>query len=133
MKVGKWIVIALVAYGGIVVAFESMIGFFQPENQSTLVITTTDEEGISNDRVLARLESDGKVFVSANHWPRAWYREALDNPNVQATIDGKTADYLAVPLTEEEGARMDAADPHPFAFRFVTGFPPRYFLRLDPR
>jgi len=133
MKAVKLIVISLVVYLGIVVAFESMIGFFQPANQSTLVIITTDEGGNSNDRVLSRLDSNGQLFVSANHWPRSWYNEALANPNVQVTLEGETGNYLAVPASDEEHARVNGENPHPLAFRIVTGFPPRYFLRLDPR
>ena len=81
MKIAKRVLIALVVYVGIVAAFESMIGFLQPQDQSTLVIITTDGDGNSNDRVLAHLESDGKIFVAANHWPRAWYAQALENPD----------------------------------------------------
>ena len=133
MKVVKWIGIAIVAYVGIVAAFESMVGAFQPENQGTLVITTTDENGSSNDRVLARLESKGHLFVSANHWPRAWYNEALANPNVHVTLDGEKANYVAVAASDAEHARVNGENPHSVVFRIVTGFPPRYFLRLDPR
>lgn len=133
MKAAKRIVIAIVVYVGIVVAFESMIGVFQPESENTLVITTTDEDGNANDRVLAAVESKGQLFVSANHWPRAWYHEALENPNVQVTVEGNKASYLAVPATDEEHARVNAENPHGITFRILTGFPPRYFLRLDPR
>ena len=129
---GKRILIAFVVYVGIVIAFESMIGFFQPENQSTLVITTMDEDGIENDRVLAHLESGGQIFVAANHWPRAWYSQALANPNVQVTLEEETGSYLAVPVSDEEHERVNGENPSPFLFRLVTGFPPRSFLRLDP-
>ena len=81
MKAGKLFAIVLGGYVGIVVAFESLIGFFQPAGEDTLVITTTDEDGNTNDRVLARLESSGKLYVAANHWPRAWYNQALKNPD----------------------------------------------------
>ncbi len=128
----KRILIGFAVYVGIVIAFESMIGFFQPVNQSTLVITTTDASGDANDRVLARLESDGQLFVAANHWPRAWYSRALENPKVQVTIDEETANYLAVPVSDEEHVRVNSDHPSHFLFRLVTGFPPRYFLRLDP-
>ena len=42
MKVVKIVAIAVVVYVGIVAAFESMIGWFQPASGSTLVITTFD-------------------------------------------------------------------------------------------
>lgn len=133
MKIAKRILIALAVYVGIVIAFESMIGMLQPESESTLVITTTDENGTKNDRVLARLESNGQIFVSANHWPRAWYSQALANPNVQVTLEEGAGNYLAVPATDEEHERVNRENPHGWGFRFVTGFPPRDFIRLDPR
>ena len=133
MKALKIIAIAAVVYVGIVVLFESSIGIFQPKAGTTLVITTFDPDGAAHDRVVARLESDGDLYVAANHWPRAWYRRALAHPDVQATIDGQKRDYRAVPVTGAEHERVDAANHLPLAFRFVTGFPPRYFLRLDPR
>ena len=132
MKVAKRIAIACIVYVGIVVVFESMIGFFQPANQSTLVITTQDSSGVTNDRVLARIESDGKVYVAANHWPRAWYEQALENPNVQVAFKDEQGDYLAVPISGPEHDRVNADNPTGVAFRILTGFPPRYFVRLDP-
>ena len=129
----KIIAIVAVVYVGIVVAFESLIGVLQPAGESTLVLTTFDPNGTPHDRVLARLDTDGKVYVSANHWPRAWYHRALANPDVQATIDGTKGSYRAVSITGAESDRVEREHPHGFAFRFVTGFPPRYFVRLDPR
>jgi len=126
-------VILFLVYAGIVITFESLIGYFQPAGETTLVITTTDEGGSSSDRVLAHLESNGELFVAANHWPRAWYNEALENPNVQVTLDGQKRNYLAVPVTPEEHDRVDSENHLGTTFRILTGFPPRYFLRLDPR
>jgi hypothetical protein len=110
-----------------------MIGFLQPAPGGTLVITTFDEEGAPHDRVVSRLESDGQLYVAANHWPRAWYERALENPDVIVTLDGTQADYLAVAVVEPEHDRVDADNPLGTGFRILTGFPPRYFLRLDPR
>jgi hypothetical protein len=133
VKVFKIIVIVILAYVAIVFAFESLIGFLQPANESTLVITTKDEAGETNDRVLARLESNGQMYVAANHWPRAWYLQALANPNVEVTIDGTKSAYLVVPVKSAEHDRVQADNPTGFGFRLLTGFPPRYFVRLDPR
>jgi len=132
MKALKIAVIAIVVYLGIVVAFESLIGTLQPSSGATLLITTFDPDGTAHDRVVSRLDSDGKLYVAANHWPRAWYRRALANPDVQVTQDGAKVGYRAIPVTGEEHNRVQAAHPHPFFFLFLTGFPPRYFLRLDP-
>jgi hypothetical protein len=125
--------IVVLLYVALVVGFESLIGFIQPAGGSTLVLTTFDADGTAHDRVLARLDSDGKVYVSANHWPRAWYRRALANPDVQATLDGSKGNYRVVPVSGVEAERVESEHPHGFGFRFVTGFPPRYFVRLDPR
>ena len=133
MKAVKVIGILVLVYVGIIVAFESMLGIFQPGGGGTVVITTTDEDGNTNDRVLAGLESDGQLYVAANHWPRAWYRQALENPSVQVTVDGERGPYLAVPVTDEEHDRVNRDNGTGIVFRILTGFPPRYFVRLDPR
>jgi hypothetical protein len=133
MRALRWIAIAALVYVGIVVAFESLIGYFQPAGGSTLVITTFDAGGALHDRVVSRLESDGQLYVAANHWPRAWYERALANPEVQVTFGGEKRDLRAVPVEGAEHERVDAANRLPLWFRFVTGFPRRLFVRLDPR
>ena len=132
MKVIKRIVLLVLMYIGIIATFESLLGYFQPSGQSTLVITTADEDGTKHDRVLARLESNGQLFVAVNHWPRAWYGRALENPSVQVSVDGMTGTHLAVPVTDEEHDRVNREHSLGIVFRILTGFPPRYFLRLDP-
>jgi hypothetical protein len=133
MKVVKFFVVLFLIYAGIVITFESLLGYFQPANESTLVMTITDEDGTPNDRVLARIQSGDKLYVSANHWPRAWYNQALENPKVLVTMDGAKRNYLAVPATEEEQDRVNQEHPHGIMFQVLTGFPPRVFIRLDPR
>ncbi|MCZ6571177.1 MAG: nitroreductase/quinone reductase family protein [Deltaproteobacteria bacterium] len=133
MKAVKRIAILVLVYVGIVIAFESLIGYFQPAGETTLVITTTAEDRTPSDRVLSRLESNGQLYVAANHWPRAWYQRALENPNVKVTLAGEKGDYLAVPVTGEEHARVNGDNSTGMMFRILTGFPPRYFVRLDPR
>jgi hypothetical protein len=133
MKAVKIAVIVALVYVGIVVAFESLIGFMQPTPESTLVLTTFDESGNPHDRVVSRLDAGGQLYVSANHWPRAWYRRVLANPDVQITVDGQKIDYRAAPVEGSDAERIDAEHPHPAWFRFVTGYPPRKFVRLDPR
>ncbi len=132
MKVIKRIVLLVLMYIGIIATFESLLGYFQPSGQSTLVITTADEDGTKHDRVLARLESNGQLFVAVNHWPRAWYGRALENPSVQVALDGLTGAYLAVPASDKEHDRVNREHSLGIVFRILTGFPPRYFLRLDP-
>ena len=133
MKAVKLFAIALGVYVGIVVAFESLLGVIQPAGEGTLVITTTDEDGAAHDRVVSRLESGGRLYVAANHWPRAWYHRALANPDVRVTRDGDTADYRAVPVSGEERERLLDDSRFPLIAYLFTGFAPRQFLRLEPR
>lgn len=127
----KILAVILGVYVAIVVVFESLLGYFQPEADNTIVITTT-RDGTSHDRVLTLLESDGGLYVAVNHWPRAWYRRALDNPEVQVRFNGEPQDYEAVPVSDAEDARLRAEHPIGLPMRFLMGFAPRHFLRLDP-
>jgi hypothetical protein len=113
----------------------TLVAAFQPTNIGVpvLTLTTFAADGSANDRVLARLEDDGKLYVSANHWPRAWYHRAVENPNVQVTIDEEKRDYLAVPIVGAEHERLTEEFGFPFLARILTGFPPRAYLRLDPK
>ena len=133
MKALKIFGVLVLVYVGIVVAFESLLGYFQPEGDYTMVITTVDANGESKPRVLAKLESDGKLYAAANHWPRAWYHQALENPDVQVGIGADTGAYKAVPVSGAEHERVDGEYPLGLGFRILTGFPPRYFVRLDPQ
>jgi len=140
MRLVKWLGILLVAYVGLVVAFECLVGFMGKRqaqsgvlsDQRWLVITTSDSGG-SKETVIAGVERDGHLYVAANHWPRGWYQRALQNPDVEVTRGGEKKPYRAVPLVGDEEARIASEYALPFAIRFLTGFPPRSFLRLDPR
>ena len=133
MKFLKIAAIVVLGYVGIVVLFESLIGVLQPTAESTLVITTFDAEGTPHDRVVSRLDVESRLYVAANHWPRAWYRRALANPEVEVTMAGEKAAYRAVPVSGEEHERVDGQHALGLGFRILTGFPPRYFVRLDSR
>ena len=133
MRFSKILLIAVLAYVGIVVAFESLLGYFQPADDKTMVITTFADDGSPADRVVARLESNEELYVAANHWPRAWYNEALANGDVEITFNGETLPYRAVLLEGADHDRVNEAHALPFAFRVLTGFPPRYLMRLDPK
>ena len=133
MRAIKIIAVLLLVYVAIVAVFESLLGYFQPEaGGETVVITTFEEDGTGHDRVLSGLDSGGQFYVAVNHWPRAWYHRALENPAVQLTRGGETGDYMAVPVTGEEHDRVRAEHPIPTGARILMGFAPRYFLRLDP-
>lgn len=131
-RVAKTVGVVLLAYVGLVVAFETLLGVLQPDTGDTIVITTTDADGVSTDRVIGRDFAGGKHYASANHWPRAWYRNALQNPRVRVTMDGKTADYVAVPVDDAEHERVAAEIGNGLGFKIMVGFAPQRFLRLDP-
>ena len=81
---------------------------------------------------LHELSSD-QLYVAANHWPRAWYSNALENRNVQVDLGEGKKDYLVVPIEDDEQGRVDSENSLPLVFKILTGFPPRYIIRLDPR
>ena len=119
-----------VLYVLVVVGFESMLGYTQPENQGTLVITTFDE-GEPHDRVVSRIHIDDELYVAVNHWPRLWYWQLLDEPVVRIRY-GDTDDlFRAVPVEGDQAIqRVDDARPLSLQFRILTGFPPRHFVQL---
>ena len=87
-KAGKLAAIVCLVYAGIVVVFELMIVATGPLQITdigvpVLVLTTTSGDGTPIDRVLGRIDSNDQLFVSANHWPRAWLDRALENPRMQ--------------------------------------------------
>ena len=132
MRIVKILGVLLLVYVGLVAAFESTLGYFQPRGQGTLVITTVDAHGVAKDRVIARLQTGGHLYVAANHWPRAWYHQVLEHPDVQVTVDGKKGAYRAVPVSGAEQESVNAEHRAGIVFRILTGFPPRRFVRLDP-
>ena len=140
MKALKALAIALTVYVCIVVAFETLVvvmGKRQAEHgvgpdEKFIVITTTDSNG-SRDTVIGSVDLDGKTYVAANHWPRGWYDRAVAHPDVEITRAGERAPYHPVIVDGDERDRVAAGYRLPFAVRFLTGFPPRSYLRLDPR
>ncbi len=133
MKAVRIILICLAVYVGIVVVFESLLGVIQPQPEGVLVLTTFDEEGGAHDRVLSRIDAGDQLYVAVNHWPRAWYGRALERPEVEVTIDGERSLRRAVAIEGDERERVEAVRPLGLVFRALTGFPPRHFVRLDPR
>lgn len=135
-KLGKWLLIGIgglfLIYVGSVVYFEARLGYLQPQGGSSIVIATFDD-GERHERVVRLTKIDGDNYIAAQHWPRAWYRQALRNPQIEVKMDNAFEPYVAVPLEGEELAKVKSIYTMGFNFRFRTGFPPRRFLRLDPR
>ena len=133
MKAVKILGVVLALYVAGVFTFESLLGIVQPEADTTFVITTYESDGTPHERVVSRLESGGQLYVAANHWPRAWFARAQENPDVTILHEGATREYRAVSVGGAEHDRVNADNALGFGFRLMTGFPPRAFLRLDPK
>ena len=133
----KILLILLAIYVGLVIAFETWLGYSQPRGEDNLVITVTEDDGSQTKRVLSLFESQGDLYLAANHWPRDWFRQIQRNPEIHIEFgeahDAKSGNYLAVPV---EGALHDQVledNRLPLFARILMGFPPREFVRLDPR
>ncbi len=141
MKTLKRLALVLLAYVALVAAFETFVGIMGRNDAARgsaprdgwLVLTTTGPDGSTHHTVVAGVESGGQLYVSANHWPRAWYERALARPNVEVNRGETSAPYRALPPSADELARVTRDYPLPFFVRALTGFPPRRFLRLEPR
>lgn len=133
MRLVRIFALLLLGYAALVAAFETMIGVMQPADASTLLLATADEEG-EHQRVLTRIENNGALYVAANHWPRAWYHRALQNPAVHVTLgDAPPAPYRALDVAAggKEHARLMREHAHGLAFKLLVGFAPRRFIRLE--
>ena len=133
MKIAKVAAIMLAVYIGIIAAAGAYVAYFQPNMPGVLVLTTVDTEGKVYDRLLGRFEVDGAYYLTANSWPRRWYNYAITEPNVEVTVDGKRIPFTAVRVEGAEHQRLVEEYPMPLWMRILAGFPPRRFLRLEPR
>ncbi len=138
-KIRNWSLISImglfVVYVLSIVWYEANLGYNQPQGSTSLVIASFNDNNERHERVLRLQQIDGKNYIAANHWPRAWYKQALNNPDVEVKMPGTNTfePFLAVPLQGEEEERVGEVYNFGFEFRFRTGFPPRYFLRLDSK
>jgi len=132
MQIANVLLIAGLVYVGFVALMEGLIGFIQPHMDGGVSLTTTDAQGRTSERMLAGARVDGNLYIASNHWLRGWYRQALAEPEVFADVDGVRSAYSAVPIEGEERARVSDAYRMGFILRFICGFAPSKFLRLDP-
>ena len=92
MRALKWMGGVLGFYVLFVMVFEiGYLGYTQPSFEESgipmLVLTTQTNSGNTKDTMLARVDLDGKIYVSAHHWSRGWHSNAIENPRVAVTID----------------------------------------------
>ena len=127
----KSLIILLLVYVCTVTLFESSLGYFQPKTVDTVTITTFDAGGTAYRRVVSLLSSEDQLYVAVNHWPRAWYGRLQENPRMRMEKGGEDLEYVAVLIDGAEHDQVQADNPTGMLFRLLTGFPPRYFVRLD--
>ncbi len=139
MKIRKWFVIALGAYVGFVLIFETIfLGYLQPtfdrRGIPTLNIITQNSIGELSKRRLAWFQSsEGHIYVSAHHWTRGWYNELLENPQVQVEIGNTVSPRTAITIHGEEYDKISTEYSIPLIVRLLMGFPPkRDIVRLEP-
>lgn len=132
---------AVVGYVAVVVVFAAFVGVMGQRDaerglapgDAFVVLVTRAADGSARDTVVAAVESDGQLYVAANHWSREWYERALANPELELIRSGVRTPVRAVPVAGDELARIERDYTLPLVMRILTGFPPRRFLRLDPR
>ena len=129
------LIMLVLTYIGSVINYEVNLGRNQPMRGNSIIIATFDNENKRHERVLSLREIGSGMYVSANHWPRAWYRQALMNPNVEVKLASadEFANFTAVPLEDSEDERVRERFRPGFRSQLRMGFAPREYLRLDPR
>ena len=132
MELARILLIVVVCYVGFVALMEVAIGFIQPSMDGGVRLTTVDAEGRTSDRMLFGARMEGQLYVASNHWLRGWYNRALASPIVDVDVDGVRGAYEAVRVEGEERAQLADAYRMGFVLRFLCGFAPSKFLRLDP-
>ncbi len=132
MEIIEILLIVILCYAGFVVLMEVLIGYIQPEMDGGVTLTTTDAQGKTSVRCLYGAKMEGKLYVSSNHWVRGWYKNALVNSSVLIEMNGVQVSHTAAQPDRLELARITDAYKIGFVLRFICGFAPRKFLRLDP-
>jgi hypothetical protein len=140
VKLIKLLAIVVSVYVVVVVAFESFVAYMGSKDAeagvasggSWMVITTSDGHR-SYDTMVAGVEIDGALYVAANHWPRGWYRRAVESGRVEVAQAGERSSRRVERVTGAERMRVARVCTLPWFVRFLSGYPPRAFLRLTPR
>jgi len=135
----RLVIVLAVVYVGLGLLADGLIGYFQPQSEATIVITTFDAEG-AHDTVLTLRDDDGQLWVESGHWFRGWYYRLLENPDVEVTFpDGRRESFTAVPVNTPEAIAlmeklMGKGDGYGYWIgRTILLFAPIKPVRLDPR
>ncbi|MGV0033439.1 MAG: hypothetical protein ACNYPE_00235 [Candidatus Azotimanducaceae bacterium WSBS_2022_MAG_OTU7] len=89
MKPLKVLFAFALVYVGIVVLFESSLGYIQPVGK-TRYFCRLKNIGEIHVRVLSPFELNNQLYVAVNHWPRQWYKRLQENPKVVVAYQGKS-------------------------------------------
>ncbi len=139
MRIVRIVAIALGVYVLLCLAFDSVIGYRQPQFDNTAVLRSFDANGEAHDTVLGLLDDDGQLWVQSGHWFRGWYRRVLANGEVQLIRDGEPpVSYRAMPLDTPEAVEtvtrlMGKGTSNAYwVVRAMLLFAPIKPVRLDP-
>ena len=127
--VGFYVLLGYVAF---VLMAESLIWNLQPDMDGGVTIYVTDADGNPVERNLTGFEYDNRLYVSFNHWLRHWYNLAIENPEVDVTQDGVRGSFKVIVVAGDEQTSLSRAYKMGFILRYICGFTPSKFLRLDP-
>lgn len=122
------------------VGLGTAIGFFQPQDDGTAVITTYDSTGAAFDTVIRPVKSeDGQIWLLSGQWFRSWYNRALENKKIELENDGITTTYLALSVKEEQEIASvlkirfeGVSNIRKNIGRFLFLFAPVKVIRLEP-
>jgi hypothetical protein len=83
---------------GIILLFESSIGYSRSQGPNTLLLSVKDNSDEARDQFLSAFELNGQLYFSVNHWPRQWYERVLDKPEGTLTYRGESTNTAVVPI-----------------------------------
>lgn len=98
--------VGLGVYIAIGLLFDALVGYYQPQNETTLVIQTRDDQGLLIDTVLTARDHEDELWVESGHWFRGWFRRLLKNPEVYIIRNGKRTAYRAEYVDTEEAIEL---------------------------
>lgn len=107
MKKLAFIALTLTAiYLVIGLAFDSLVGYYQPQNISTLIIQTQDSQKGWVDTVVTARDYNDELWVESGHWFRGWYHRLLEKPEVYIIRQGERRAYIAEPDSTPKAVEM---------------------------
>ena len=94
------------AYLVISFVFDGLVGYYQPQNITTLVIQTQDSQGEWIDTVVTARDHNDELWVESGHWFRGWYHRLLEKPAVYIIRQDERRAYIAEPNNTPEALAM---------------------------